>query len=192
MLVIYLKLQLSTLSKDGVFDFKGIEDDIATELALDLGERETDVRAALDYLLENGLCERLDETHYSLPWVAANTGSETASTQRVRDYRERKALHCNEDVTAMKRDGNVEKEIEKIRDRDRYTRTRKNKALQYAQTPINAEDFNALVVDLNKEPPQLRPKKNGKNVGYANRLITMEQVNVTDLNEDLGGQNEPV
>ena len=89
LLLIYLKLQLSTLCKDGVFEYNGIEEDISSELALDLGEKVADVRAALAFLMENGMLEQTDETHYCLPWVAANTGSETAATQRVRDYRSR-------------------------------------------------------------------------------------------------------
>lgn len=152
LLCIYLKMQLATLSKDGVLEYKGIEEDMASELAFDLGEKVPDVRALFDFLLENGMLVKTDETHYVLPWVAANTGSETASTQRWRDWKKRQenaeVLETNATPTDCQRTANVEKEIEKIRDRDRYTRTRKNKALQYAQTPIKAEDFNALVVDL--------------------------------------------
>ena len=152
LLVIYLKMQLSTLCKDGVFEFKGIEEDVASELALDLGEKVADVRACLAYLFENGMCEKVDETHYCLPWVAANTGSETASTQRVRDYRERQSLHCNADVTKMKRGGNAEKEIEKDIDKEKYKRkSKRNKALDYPQTPIKAEDFDKMIVNLGGE-----------------------------------------
>ena len=154
LLVIYLKLQLSTLCKDGEFEFKGIEEDIASELALDLGEKASDVRATLDYLIENDMCEKRDDTHFSLPWVKSNTGSETASTQRVRDYRERQALHCNEDVTEMKRDGNVEKEIEKEKDiKEKYKRKGRkyNAALDYEQKPISESDFGKLVVNLGED-----------------------------------------
>ena len=150
LLVIYLKLQLSTLCKDGVFEYKGIEEDVSSELALDLGEKVSDVRAALAFLLENGMCEKVDDTHYYLPWVSANTGSETASTQRVRDYRERKTLQCNADVTQVKQVGNVDIEIEKEKDiKEKYKRKgRKNTALLYPQSEIKKEDFDAMVVDV--------------------------------------------
>ena len=111
--IIYLKMQLKALKTDGVLTFTGVEEDFADELALDLDERPDDVRVTLMFLLQYGLCECSDNIHYFLPWVAENTGSETASTQRVREYRNRqKALHCNADVTQVKRIGNVEKEIE--------------------------------------------------------------------------------
>lgn len=111
--IIYLKMQLKALKTDGVLTFTGVEEDFADELALDLDERPDDVRVTLMFLLQYGLCECSDNIHYFLPWVAENTGSETASTQRVREYRNRqKVLHCNADVTQVKRICNVEKEIE--------------------------------------------------------------------------------
>ena len=111
--IIYLKMQLKALKTDGILTFTGVEEDFSDELALDLDERPDDVRVTLMFLLQYGLCECSDNIHYFLPWVAENTGSETASTQRVREYRNRqKALHCNADVTQVKRIGNVEKEIE--------------------------------------------------------------------------------
>lgn len=155
MLCIYLKMQLATLAKDGVLEYKGIEEDMAAELAFDLNEKVSDVRAAIAFLMENGMLEQMDETHYVLPWVSVNTGSETASTQRVRDYRERKSLHCNADVAQVQQVGNAEIEKEIDKSKSRYTRTgargRKNKALDYAQTPIRKEDFDTLVVDLGGE-----------------------------------------
>ena len=121
--IIYLKMQLKALKTDGVLEFTGVEQDFADELALDIDESPDDVRVVLTFLLAYGMCECSDNVHYFLPYVIENTGSETASTQRVREYRERqKALHCNADVTQVKRIGNVEKEIEKeieIESRDR-------------------------------------------------------------------------
>ena len=121
--VIYLKMQLKALKTDGVLEFTGVEQDFADELALDIDESPDDVRVVLTFLLAYGMCECSDNVHYFLPYVIENTGSETASTQRVREYRERqKALHCNADVTQVKRIGNAEKEIEiekEIENRDR-------------------------------------------------------------------------
>lgn len=111
--IIYLKMQLKALRTGGVLEFTGIEKEFAEELALDIDESVDDVRVVLAFLLGYGMCECSDNVHYYLPYVTENTGSETASTQRVRDFRERqKALHCNADVTEVKRICNVEKEIE--------------------------------------------------------------------------------
>lgn len=160
LLCIYLKMQLASLAKDGVLEYKGIEDDMAAELAFDLNEKVADVRAVLAFLTENGLLERIDDTHYLLPWVVENTGSETAATQRWRDWKKKQdvgdLLESNTTPTNHQRTANVEKRREEIEiEKSRYTRTRArgkyNKALDYEQTPINENDFKALVVDLNKE-----------------------------------------
>ena len=112
--IIYLKMQLKALKTGGVLEFTGVEIEFADELALDLDEKPDDVRVTLLFLLQYGLCECSDNVHYFLPWVEANTGSETDSTQRVREYRERqKSLQCNATVTKVKRIGNAEIEKEK-------------------------------------------------------------------------------
>ena len=139
--IIYLKMQLKALKTDGMLEFTGVEQDFADELALDIDESPDDVRVVLTFLLTYGMCECSDNIHYFFPYVIENTGSETASTQRVRDYRERqKALHCNADVTQVKRIGNAEKEIEKeieIESRDRE----KNNTLTLTGSSVCATDF---------------------------------------------------
>lgn len=114
--IIYLKMQLKALKTGGILQYKGVEKDFPSELALDIDEDEDDVRMVLSFLLAYDMCECSDNIHYYLPFVAENTGSETASTQRVREFRERekqKALHCNADETEVKRICNAEIEIEK-------------------------------------------------------------------------------
>ena len=120
--IIYLKMQLLSLRSEGVLQWTGLEENFADELALDLDEKPEDVEVTLMYLLKTGLVETVDNSTFLLPWVLENTGSENASAQRVREFRERqKLLQRNTDVTHVKRIGNGEKEIEKeieIRDRD--------------------------------------------------------------------------
>ena len=110
--IIYLKMQLLAMKTDGFLKWTGLEDDFASELALDLDEDPENVKVTLAYLISCGLVETSDNISFFLPWAVENTGSETASTQRVREFRARQALQCNTDVTPMKREGNVEKEIE--------------------------------------------------------------------------------
>lgn len=112
--VIYLKMQLKALKTEGVLTWKGYEDDFVNELAIDLDEEPDNVRVTLAYLLSCGLAETDGAANFFLPYVIENTGSETASTQRVREFRARqKALQCNADETQVKRICNAEKEIEK-------------------------------------------------------------------------------
>lgn len=112
--IIYLKMQLKALKTGGVLEFTGVESEFADELALDLGEKPDDVRVTLLFLLQYGLCECSDNVHYYLPWVEENTGSETASTQRWRDWKnnKQKLLESNTIPTNCQQIANAEKEKE--------------------------------------------------------------------------------
>lgn len=118
--IIYLKMQLLAMKSEGVLEHTGLEPTFAEELALDLDEEADNVSVTVNYLLNCGLLETSDSIEYFVPYAVANTGSEGASADRVRKFRERKALQCNADVTdgnadvtQVKQIGNVEKEIEK-------------------------------------------------------------------------------
>lgn len=118
--IIYLKMQLLSLRTDGVLQWTGLEDNFADELALDLDEKPEDVEVTLMYLLKTGLAETIDNVSFVLPWVLENTGSEGASAQRWRDWKERKALESNTHaldsntiLTDCKQITNGEKEIDK-------------------------------------------------------------------------------
>lgn len=115
--IIYLKMQLKALKTGGMLEFTGVESEFADELALDLDEKPDDVRVTLLFLLQYGLCECSDNVHYFLPWVEENTGSETDSTQRWRDWKKRQdvgsLLESNKSPTKCKRIANAEIEKEK-------------------------------------------------------------------------------
>ena len=119
-IIIYLKMQLKALKTGGVLQYTGVEDCAADEIALDIDEEPDNVKIVLTYLLANGLCECSDNINYLLPYVLKNTGSETAGTQRWRDWKNRKTLESNANLlesnatpTQLQQNANVEKEIEK-------------------------------------------------------------------------------
>ena len=114
-LIIYLKMQLKAMKTDGCLTWRGYESDFVDELALDLDEEPDDIRVTLAYLLSCGLAETEDSVNFFLPYAVENTGSEGASAQRNREYRQRKASLCDASVTQARRmrDGEIEKEIEK-------------------------------------------------------------------------------
>ena len=112
-LVIYLKMQLKALRTDGVLQYTGIEESVADEIALDIDEEPENVKVVLAYLMANDLCECSDNINYFLPYVARNTGSETAGTQRWRDWKNKKVLESNTTPTLCQHFANAEKEIEK-------------------------------------------------------------------------------
>lgn len=112
-LIIYLKMQLKALKTDGYLKWTGLEDDFAEELALDLDEEPDNVKVTLQFLMACGLIETSDNVSFLLPYVAENTGSETASTQRWREWNERqKALESNKTPTLPQQIANVEIEKE--------------------------------------------------------------------------------
>lgn len=117
--VIYLKMLLLSLKQDGRIYFEGVEENFSEELALELDEEEENVKVTVRFLLAHGLMKLVDETEYVLTQCSNMVGSESASAERVRRHRENKALQCNVDVTDVKRIGNVEKEIEIEKDKEK-------------------------------------------------------------------------
>ena len=119
--IIYLKLQLLAMKNDGKLVFENVEEDFASEMALELDEDIENVRVTLMYLEKNNLIETISDEEYFLPEVLSVTGSETASAIRVREHREKKkTLQCNnnvitkkQDVIEVKQECSVEKEKEK-------------------------------------------------------------------------------
>ncbi len=113
--IIYLKMLLRSIMSDGKLYFDGLEDDFASELALDLDEKEENVQITVQYLLKSALLEMCSDEEYYLPDTKDSTGCETAVASRVRKHREKqKALHCNANVTQVKHlcNGEIEKELE--------------------------------------------------------------------------------
>ena len=175
--IIYLKMQLLSLKTDGVLTYTGLEDDFASELALDLDEETEDVKVVLMYLLSCGLIETSDNVNFFLPYVAENTGKETAGAQRVRDHRARKALQCNAAETPVKRLGNVEKEIDKELELE--------KELQQ-QLPQKQDDGFEEWWDL-------YPKKSGDiRQAYQEYIFALDDVTAEELLTALKSQTENV
>lgn len=105
--IIYLKMQLLAMKTDGILKWTGLEDDFASELALDLDEDSDNVKITLAYLQSCGLVETSDNISFYLPYAVENTGSETSAAERMRKMRERN------NVTPMLPERYGEKEIEK-------------------------------------------------------------------------------
>lgn len=190
--IIYLKLQLLAMKSEGVLTWTGLEENFAEELALDLDEKSEDVEVTLLYLLKVGLAETQDNTHFFFPYAVENTGSEGASAQRVREYRERQTLQCNADVTPVKRISNGEKEIER-RDRE------KSKNLTVSKETVCATDvtrvieaWNSLnlarIVKITQDSQRWQwLSKRLKDYGLDNVLIAIENVRASDF---LMGKNK--
>lgn len=113
--IIYLKMLLRSIMSDGKLYFDGLEDDFASELALDLDEKEENVQITVQYLLKSGLLEMCSDEEYYLPDTKDSTGCETAAASRMRKCRAKKDKLERNNVTPMLQSGygEIEKEIEK-------------------------------------------------------------------------------
>ncbi|MBR5769162.1 MAG: phage replisome organizer N-terminal domain-containing protein, partial [Clostridia bacterium] len=178
LIIIYQKMLLKAIKTDGALTFSGLEEDIESELALLLGEEVENVRATLVFLEESGLMKRRRNGGAYFPEAVANTGSETASTQRSRECRARakakeKALHCNNDATQTQRLCSVEKEIEKeietdTRNRD-IERDREEKVLTGEETSPSRPCLPAGNVSLDNSA--------GKYGEYRNVKLSDDELN---------------
>ena len=128
--IIYLKLQLLSIKKEGIIEFEGTEKDLAEQLSYEIDEDIDNIQITLSFLIANNLIEEISENNFLLTKVPDCIGKEGASAERVRRHRERKALEekerkalerettlqCNADVTAsnmLVTKSNTEIEIEK-------------------------------------------------------------------------------
>ena len=113
--VIYLKMQLLSIKNNGVLIYEGIEANFAEELALELDEDTENVKVTLAFLQGNGMIEETEQDHFLMTETIKCIGSESASAERVRKHRERKAqglLQSNAPVTISNTEIEKEKDIE--------------------------------------------------------------------------------
>lgn len=150
--IIYLKMLLRSIMSDGKLYFDGLEDDFASELALDLDEKEENVQITVQYLLKSGLLEMCSDEEYYLPDTKDSTGCETAVASRVRKYREKqKALQCNTDVTKVKHlcNGEIEKELEKELEKEKELEI--NKIHCHVEHDNTSNSINEIIEYLNSK-----------------------------------------
>lgn len=161
--IIYLKMQLLAIKNGGCLEYTGLESSFARELALDIDEDPENVAITVNFLLSCGLMETSDNAEYFLPYAVLNTGSESSSAQRVRDYRERKmlqkdskALPYNTDVTKC----NTEKEIELDKEIDREIDIYNNSQKENEQKKKSSSDDGDAPPDVSPASgTDARPKK---------------------------------
>jgi predicted phage replisome organizer len=111
--VIYLKMQLLSLSSEGLITFEKTESDIVEQLALELDEDYENIRVVLNFLLANKLLEQVSEDEYLLVKVPNLIGKETGAASRMRRLRAGKAKEKEEKSVTMFGSVTQRKEIEK-------------------------------------------------------------------------------
>lgn len=166
-LIIYLEMQLLSIRTGGYLEYKGIEETFAQEIALELDEDPDKVQLTLSYLQSCGLLECTDENEFFLPYVEANIGSETASTQRSRECRAKKMLQCNTSATQVQLDCHVEKEkeIEKDIEKDSVLIDSLHSSIEHSSD----ESSDKLVEELKEESLDIKVQEI---VNEFNRVCT--------------------
>lgn len=100
MTIVYLKMQLKSLSNEGILKYEGYYPNFDEELAADINEDIQDVRMTIAYLKKFDALIEIDDKEFLLNEMQGRIGSITDSALRVQKHREKyKALQCNNDVT---------------------------------------------------------------------------------------------
>ena len=110
--IIYLKMQLLSIKKDGLIKFEGTEVDLSEQLSLELDEELDNVKIVLAFMEANNLIENLEDDKFLLPKVPPLIGSETDAAERMRKMRNN-VTPLLQDVTQSKREEKKEKKESK-------------------------------------------------------------------------------
>ena len=117
--VIYLKLQLLSIKREGLLVYEGTENNLVEQLALELDEDEDNVRVTLSFLEQNKLIEQLSQDEYLLSKVPESIGSETGAAERMRKMRENRNNVTPQLQGVTESYTEIEKEIEKDIEREK-------------------------------------------------------------------------
>lgn len=112
-----MKLLLLSLKNDGKLFLEGVEDNFASEMALEIDEDEDNVAVTANYLVSKGILVSSSSSEYELTTCQEMAGSETDSARRMRLTRNRQASQCDalpshcSDVCENVQKCDIEKEI---------------------------------------------------------------------------------
>lgn len=112
-----MKLLLLSLKNDGKLFHEGVEDNFASEMALEIDEDEDNVAVTANYLVSKGILVSSSSFEYELTTCQEMAGSETESARRMRLMRNRQTSQCDalpshcSDVCENVQKCDIEKEI---------------------------------------------------------------------------------
>lgn len=99
MQIIYLRMMLYSLGRNGCIYYQNVYDTIEEELAEEFDEDVELIKETVKYLLDNNMIS-IEDSNISIPEVDRITGSECYSAERMRRMREKKkASQCDSGVT---------------------------------------------------------------------------------------------
>ncbi len=108
--IIYLKLLLLSLPTDGKLYYEGLDEDFASQVALEIDEDVENVKVTLRFLEARRILIQNTDSEFELSTEPEMVGSESESAKRMRKLRQRQLLlsensgqetsHCDSGVTA--------------------------------------------------------------------------------------------
>ena len=150
MQIIYLRMMLYSLGRNGCIYYQNVYDTIEEELAEEFDEDVELIKETVKYLLDNNMIS-VEDSNISIPEVDRITGSECYSAERMRRMREKKkASQCDSGVTVS--DDSVTGCDEENRDEILDTRN------ESVECKVKEKD-NASVPDGTKKAPDKTKKE---------------------------------
>lgn len=132
MQIIYLRMMLLSIDKEGYIYYQGVYDTLEEELAEEFDEKPELVKKTINFLKENEMIVIDDNENCYIPEVINSTGSESYSAERMRRLRA-KASQSDRYVTES--DADVIPCDEEIEKRDKRIELEKEGDIQEGKTP---------------------------------------------------------
>ena len=152
--IIYLKMQLLSITNEGKLYFDNVEDSFAEELALELDEDVENVKVTLLFLIKNELIVEVNPEEYMLPEAMKCIGSETDKAELMRKKRAKEKMQIGNNVTealpcVTKSYTEIEKEKEKDieLDKEKEKKERKKSYGEYKNVKLLEKEYQSLVSD---------------------------------------------
>lgn len=177
MQIIYLRMMLYSLGRNGCIYYQNVYDTIEEELSEEFDEDVELIKETVKYLLDNNMIS-IEDSNISIPEVDRITGSECYSAERMRRMREkRKASQCDSGVTVS--DASVTGGDEENRDQRLEGRDQRVECRERDNTSVTDDDslsfgsFDmAEVNELFEKLWTMYPlKKNKEKVTYYQRCV---------------------
>lgn len=144
-ILFYLKLLTESVDHDGELRFS---DEIPYDekmLSAITNTNVDTVRSAVQIFTKVGMMEQWDDGTYFMSRIDKMIGSETSNAERVRRFRERKALQCNIDVTNCNKNANTELRVKSLESDYREENKEKKQEKKESSVSQHPEPFQPYI-----------------------------------------------
>ena len=179
-ILFYLKMLLESIDHNGELRFNDTIPYNEQMLSVITNTNIDIVRAAMKVFIQLGMIEIFDDATIYMREMQTMIGSESASAERVRKHRERKALQCNAAETKCNTEIEIDIEKDKELDKEKDKRSAKparHKYGEYNNVLLSDEDMEKLKAEFPDDWQQRIERLSGyiESTGksYKNHLATI-------------------